>query len=70
MFQSHENLQQGQIASYFSRLAIMAKVPASKRQTIDEVKVQGHQPWYASHCLAVMYTACLISKPISSDKKQ
>jgi hypothetical protein len=34
MFQSHEYLQQGQI----DRLAIMAKVPASKRQTINEVK--------------------------------
>ena len=40
MFQSHEYLQQGQIASYLSRLAVMAKVPASKRQTIDDADLE------------------------------
>jgi hypothetical protein len=51
MFQSHEYLQQGQI----DRLAIMAKVPASKRQTINEVKVQGHQRCYTTHRIDVIY---------------
>ena len=34
MFKPSEYFQQGQIASFFFRLAVMAKVPPKKRQTI------------------------------------
>ena len=32
--------KKGKIASCFSRLAVMAKVPASKRQTIDDADLE------------------------------
>ena len=36
VFQPFEYLQLGQIASFFSRLAVIAKVSPKKRQTIDD----------------------------------
>ncbi|XP_052065791.1 uncharacterized protein LOC127705502 [Mytilus californianus] len=40
MFQPHEYLQQGQIASFFSRLAVMAKIPPKRRQTVDDADLE------------------------------
>lgn len=40
MFQPiNEYLQKGQIASFF-RLAVMAKIPSKRRQTIDEADLE------------------------------
>lgn len=74
MCQSHEYLQQGQIASYFSRPAIMAKVPASKRQTIDDADLEtvvaylnavetiefiNHGVQALQFCIFVSYLVCM-----------
>ena len=50
-------------------LDISEMVPISVGPADLEVKVKGHQPWYATHRLDIIYPHSKYQKPTSKDKK-